>query len=151
MVTWAEFSAVAPGLAGEIKEMIYQYGPGLGYLATVRADGGPRVHPVCPVITNEALYCFLVATSPKRADLDRDGRYALHTFAAEDTDDEAYLTGTADKVADRAKRAAAIAAYHIPVPDDHLLYEFSVERAMLARYRHRGDWPPRYTTWNARR
>src|SRR5215470_6438545 len=51
---------------------------GLGFLATVRADGSPRVHPVCPVISAAGLHVSVVA-GPKQADLRRDGRYALHS------------------------------------------------------------------------
>lgn len=35
------------------RELFYQYGIGLGFLATVRPDGGPRLHPICPIITDE--------------------------------------------------------------------------------------------------
>ena len=72
MVPWVEFAAAEPALASAIRDLFHQYGPGLGYLATVRADGGPRVHPVSPVITDDGLYCFLV-NSPKRRDHDRQG------------------------------------------------------------------------------
>src|SRR5918999_1226027 len=69
----------------------------MAYLATVRADGGPRVHPVSPIVTDEGLYCFVIA-SPKRDDLNRDGRYALHAFPAECSDAEAVVTGRARQV-----------------------------------------------------
>ena len=42
-------------LASAIRSLLQQYGPGMGYLATIRADGGPRVHPVSPVITDDGL------------------------------------------------------------------------------------------------
>ena len=48
MATWAEFEGAAPQLAGKGRALQYQYGPRLGYLAIVRPDGGPRVHPFCP-------------------------------------------------------------------------------------------------------
>src|SRR3954449_13600231 len=99
MASWPEFAAARPGLASAIRALVHQYGPGLGYLATVRSDGGPRVHPVSPVITHDALYCFIV-DSPKRRDLERDGRYALHAYPAQDSDDEAYLSGRARPVTD---------------------------------------------------
>src|SRR5262245_56211457 len=102
MVSWPEFAAAEPRLASAIRDLVHQYGPGLAYLATVRADGGPRVHPVSPVITEDGLYCF-VMNSPKRADLERDGRYALHAFPPEDCNDEAYLSGTARPVTDRTR------------------------------------------------
>src|SRR3712207_2862702 len=101
MASWSEFATAEPRLAGAVRALLQQYGPGLGYLATVRADGGPRVHPVSPVITDDGLFCFVV-TSPKRRDLERDGRYALHSYPPEDNDDEAYLTGHARPVDDPA-------------------------------------------------
>ena len=42
MATWAEFDAAAPQLASKGRALLYQYGPPLGYLATVRPDGGPQ-------------------------------------------------------------------------------------------------------------
>jgi len=79
--------------------LLYQYGVGLAFLATTRDDGGPRVHPMCPLLTESELYAFIVP-SPKRDDLHRDGRYALHSFAAEANEDAFYLTGRADLIAD---------------------------------------------------
>src|SRR6185295_7817427 len=38
MATWSEFAAAAPRMARDVKTLIHQYGPGFGYLATVRAD-----------------------------------------------------------------------------------------------------------------
>src|SRR4029453_17477663 len=99
MAPWSDFPPPEPSLAAGIRALLQQYGPGMGYLATVRADGGPRLHPVSPVITDEGLYCFIV-DSPKRRDLDRDGRYALHSYPPEESDDEAYVTGRAVRVHD---------------------------------------------------
>src|ERR687890_1085992 len=99
MASWSEFAAASPQLASGIRAVLQQYGPGMGYLATVRPDGGPRVHPVSPVISDGGLYCFVI-DSPKRRDLERDGRYALHAFPPEENDDEAFLTGRATPVHD---------------------------------------------------
>src|SRR6185503_8293211 len=100
MASWSDFVAAEPDLAAAIRALLQQYGPGMGYLATVRADGAPRVHPISPVITDEGLYCFIM-DSPKRRDLERDGRYALHSYPAEANDDEAYLSGRVTPVDDR--------------------------------------------------
>ena len=99
MASWGEFAAQDSALASAIRTLICQYGPGLAYLATIRPDGGPRIHPVSPVITTTGLYCF-VLPSPKRHDLDRDGRYSLHSYPPEESDDEAYLTGQATPITD---------------------------------------------------
>jgi hypothetical protein len=136
MASWSQFSAAEPGLAEAIRGLIEQYGPGFGYLATVRPDGGPRVHPVSPVITEEGLFCFVV-DSPKRRDLERDGRYALHSLPAEDSDDEAYLAGRAYPVTDLA-RIDRLARRHRAAPDvDWRLFELGVDVAMVARH---GNW-----------
>jgi hypothetical protein len=148
MARWSEFAAAKPALAEAGRALLYQYGPGLGYLATVRPDGGPRLHPVCPFISGEDLVVFIVEGSPKCRDLMRDGRVAIHTYAAENVDDEFYLTGVAHLVTSPTERAAAIEAYHVDqVPDDHSLFRIDLRSALHAKYRFRGDWPPEYQKW----
>lgn len=151
MASWSEFRIARPRLAAAIRDLVHQYGPGLGYLATVRADGAPRIHPVSPVVTDEGLYCFVI-DSPKRHDLDRDGRYALHAFPPEDTDDEAYVAGHARPVTDQARVARLAEALRAEPAVDWRLYEFSVEVAMVAR-RHDAGGPPgaRYEIWHDHR
>jgi hypothetical protein len=146
VASWAEFEAAAPGLANEGKGLFYQFGVGLGFLATVREDGGPRLHPVCPVIAADGLYVFVVP-SPKRNDLRRDGRYALHSYPPEEVDDEFYATGRATEVQDAAIRAEVANAYHDEVAEGWSLFVLDIERCLHAKYRHRGDWPPTYTKW----
>ncbi|HWH01673.1 MAG TPA: pyridoxamine 5'-phosphate oxidase family protein [Pilimelia sp.] len=140
MASWSTFAAAAPALAAAIRSLLHQYGPGLGYLATVRADGGPRVHPVSPVVTDDGLYCFVIG-SPKRRDLERDGRYALHSFPPEDSDDEAYLSGRARPVADRARVARLATHLRAASGVDWRLFEFDIEVAMLARHGQTGAIP----------
>jgi len=133
VATWAEFAAAAPRLARAIRELVHQYGPGLGYLATVRPDGGPRVHPVSPVVTADGLFCFIV-DSPKRRDLERDGRYALHAYPPEERDDEAYLSGRARVVTDEREVARLAGLSRAEPRTDWRLFEFTVDVAMLARH-----------------
>jgi hypothetical protein len=40
MLTWGEFALERPELAEAGRRMLYQFGVGLAFLATVRADGG---------------------------------------------------------------------------------------------------------------
>src|SRR5256886_3754236 len=134
MASWPEFAAAQPRLPSAVRARVHRYGPGLGSLATVRAEGGPGVHPVSPVITDDGLYCFIL-DSPKRRDLARDGRYALHSFPPEESDDEAYLSGRARRVTDRA-RVASLAGTMRAKPDlNWRLYEFTVDVAMVAHHR----------------
>lgn len=149
MVPWETFATEAPELAAAGHQLLYQFGPGLAFLATVRADGGPRLHPICPLVVDGHLYAF-IAASPKRADLLRDGRYALHSFPPEKVDDEFMLGGSAVPVSDDARYQAVDAIYlaqgttHSP---DDMLFELLIDRALTSTYRHRGDWPPERRVW----
>jgi hypothetical protein len=133
MASWSEFAVAEPQLAASIHALVHQYGPGLGYLATIRSDGGPRVHPVSPFIARDGLFCFVI-DSPKRRDLERDGRYALHSFPPEASDDEAYVAGLARLVteAERVERHAA--EMRAEPLGDWRLFEFSVDVAMIVRH-----------------
>ncbi|MFE9694641.1 pyridoxamine 5'-phosphate oxidase family protein [Micromonospora sp. NPDC005806] len=149
MASWSEFAADEPRLADEIRLLLQQYGPGFGYLATVRADGGPRVHPVSPVITADGLYCFVI-DSPKRRDLERDGRYALHSFPPEESDDEAYVAGRARPVSDPATVARLAELGRAAPQVDWRLFEFTVDLAMLTRpdqATHPGTGRPQVRVW----
>jgi hypothetical protein len=147
MTTWAEFEAAMPEMAAEGRKLLYQFGLGLGFLATIRPDGGPRLHPMCPILAEGGLWAF-IGDSPKRHDLRRDGRYALHAFPCEKVDDEFYVTGGAVEITAPEVIAAVRAAYNAPIQsDDEVLFELQLERALWARYGPRPSWPPVYTRW----
>jgi len=84
------------------------------------------------VVHDGGLYCFVLA-SPKRSDLERDGRYALHTFPAESSDDEGYLTGRAIRVTERSLVSKLAAEMRAEARVDWRLYEFTIEVAMAVR------------------
>jgi hypothetical protein len=105
VTTWTEFDQQQPALAAAGRGQFYQHGIGLAFLATVRADGGPRVHPVCPVISRAGLH-VLVVSGPKQADLRRDGRYALRgeTCPPPQQEDGFAVSGRVREVTDPAVR-----------------------------------------------
>lgn len=49
-----------PSLAELGEGLLFQFGVGLAFLATIRKDGAPRLHPVCPVLSNEGLYVLVI-------------------------------------------------------------------------------------------
>jgi hypothetical protein len=61
MMSWTEFEQREPALAKAGRGQIYTVGIGLAFLATVRADGAPRVHPVCPAISPAGLHIAVLA------------------------------------------------------------------------------------------
>jgi len=146
-LTWAQFATASPGLAAEVQSLFEQYGQAFGYLATVRLDGGPRVHPVSPVIADGGLFCFVTA-SPKRRDLERDGRYALHAYPAESSDDEAYLAGRVRPVTDEVQQARLAKLHRASADVSWRLFELDIEIAMVT-HRDRPEEPAEHRIWRA--
>ena len=158
MHSWGDFNRLEPGLAGQGGKILYHFGVGLAFLATVRPDGGPRLHPMCPLLTAEALCAFIIP-SPKQRDLVRDGRFALHSFPMEDNEDAFYISGRGTAIIDRECRAEFAAQFvhersAIGVPEparDHMLFELLIECAMLTRTTGHGDHEPVHTIWQSGR
>ena len=158
MLTWGEFRTSQPELA-RAGERLFYFLPvpvGLGLLATTRADGGPRVHPCCPLIVGNHLLAFVVP-SPKRRDLHRDGRYALHSYPQAENEDAFYITGWARTVSDQELLSAATTQYLSErawsQPPDGFdaqeLFELLIERCLLTRTTGHGDPRPRHFVWLA--
>jgi Pyridoxamine 5'-phosphate oxidase len=149
VVSWDVFEAAEPEMAAAGRRLLWVPGIGFGYLATVRPDGGPRIHPVNLVIADGRLLSFLVP-SPKLHDLRRNGRYALHSTGSETESDEFYLTGTAAvREDDPPLRQAAAGTIGFTVADDHVLVELGLEAVLWAHYSTPPSFPPTYRRWRA--
>jgi hypothetical protein len=150
------FTEQAPDMAAQGRSLLYQHGVGLGFLATVRLDGRPRVHPVCPLITDVGLFAFIVP-SPKQGDLKRSGAYALHSFPCPSNEDAFYVTGYASLVSNAEQRAALAGQFvaereafgvAAPSPAD-ALFEFELDSCLLTRTTGHGDPAPDHSIWHA--
>ena len=156
MITWTQFERQRPDLAATGREHIYHFGVGLGFLATVRKDGGPRVHPVCPVLSPAGLHISVIP-GPKLHDLRRDPRYALHseTFPPPREDDGFAVLGTVTEVSDSGIRAVVneqvIADHGHPWPgyDSQTLFELRLERCLLMLTQPGETFPRGPTIWRA--
>jgi hypothetical protein len=148
-VRWETFAAQAPEIAAAGRALLYQYGVGLGFLATLRADGAPRLHPVCPVVSEGGLYVFVIDRSPKVRDLRRDPRFALHAMPPEQVDDEFVVNGRAEPVTDVALEARVLATYLAQgtTSEDHTLFELLVDRALHVPYGPRPSAPLGHHHW----
>jgi hypothetical protein len=134
MVAWRAFEAEAAPLASFGRDRIDGR---VSFLATVRADGGPRVHPVTPWIADGRLFVRMYPTSPKAADLERDPRFALHSMM--DNDDgiggEFVVHGRAVRVDSPEEIAGAYAAIGGPWPDrKYVLFELELDEAVATEY-----------------
>lgn len=157
MITWTEFEHNEPALAKAGRDQLYGFGIGLAFVGTVRRDGGPRVHPVCPVLSPAGLHVLIVA-GPKLADLRRDGRYALHseTCPPPRQDDGFALFGHAFEVTDPAVRAVVRAQVLAerdgklwPGFDGDTLFELRIERCLLMLTETDGTFPRGATVWRS--
>jgi hypothetical protein len=61
--TWLQFTKAMPDLASFGKQRLEGR---IAYLATVRPDGSPRVHPVSPFLSRNDLFVYMEPTAPKR-------------------------------------------------------------------------------------
>ena len=157
MASWGELRASRPELAEGGRQLLYQVGVGLAFLGTVARDGRPRVNPICPLLTEDQVYGFLVP-GPKRDDLVRDGRYTLHSFPCEDNEDAFSFGGRAAPVGDAATRERMAHQFvdertqiglGLDALADQLLFRFDLERCLLTRTKGHGDPSPAHTIWIA--
>lgn len=133
-MSWGEFEKGAPELAAFGAARL---SGGVAYLATVREDGSPRVHPVTPIVGEGRLMLYMEPTSPKGKDLQRDGRYQLHCAVENQNGGggEFYVTGRARLVSQEERElwASAGRVGYKPRPQ-YVLFEFSVESAFSTVY-----------------
>jgi pyridoxamine 5'-phosphate oxidase-like protein len=149
VATWAEFEAAAPDVAAAGRRLLYRDGRGQAMLATVRGeDEPPRMNPITLAIVDGRVFAFILE-SPKLGDLERDGRYALHSHHDPAAPSEFALRGRARLVADAAVRAAAAAEWEFEVDDTYRLFEFSIDSALVGHRPTADDWPPKYTSWRS--
>ena len=145
-VAWGDFATAAPALAdfGAARLLTPP-----AYLATARADGTPRVHPVTPIIGDGRLFVFMEPTSPKGRDLRERATFALHNGVPDTagTGGEFSVSGRAALVTDPDTRAAAARASSYEPADRYILFELLVREVSCHGY---GDVPlPPVRRWRA--
>jgi hypothetical protein len=154
MATWGEFEGQAP----EVATVAHALWPGIvaleagapppvgrptfavAYLATVRRDGAPRLHPFCPVLAGGRLFAAIPRTSPKGWDLRRDPRCVIHAMPGLE-DDELCLRAEAREVTDAATRALVVEVVErsrvggmIETVRDDPLFELDLQQVDVARW-----------------
>lgn len=155
MATWQEFESSAPGLAATASllwpgitalhrgQLTKPAGPwfSIAFLATIRPDGSPRLHPFCPILAGGRLFAAIPGNSPKGHDLRRDPRCAIHALPGPD-DDELSIRARATEVGQHpAARAPVIAVVTrtgvggmIETASKDPIFEFDIVRVDVARW-----------------
>jgi hypothetical protein len=122
MTGWAAFEAAEPDLAAQVRA---RFAAGKHCtMATLRADGSPRISGIEVAFDDGELVLGMMAGSVKAADLLRDGRLALHG----PTRDPAGPGGTGWP--GEAKLAGRAVALRPPGPDGHA-FRVDLEEVVL--------------------
>lgn len=103
MTTWAQFAEQSPELAGVVRERFTCRKHHT--MATLRADGGPRISGTEVAFTDTDLTLGSMAGAVKLADLLRDARLALHSATVDPVEGreaewagEAKVAGTVEAI-----------------------------------------------------
>ena len=138
MASWTEVAVSAPELAADVRGRFEAHG--LALLATVRADGAPRISGIEPLFAGDHLWLGMMEGSRKGADLRREPRFALHSATIDKavTAGDAKLVGTVVLVtADEDKAtfadAFARATGSPPPPGPFELFRAEVREISLLR------------------
>jgi len=132
-MSWKIFEEQSPELASMGASLLSRK---ISFLATIRSDGSPRVHPVRPIVGYGYLFVFIDQRSPKRSDLLKDGRYAMHcsVFESNGLSSEFMITGVAKAVDNPDIRGRAVELWSKAVPGKYALFEFSIDAARATDY-----------------
>ena len=155
MKPWNDFSAEEPNIAEIGKKLLFQSREqvGLAFIATLRKDGAPRLHPISLVISKGHLYVMIPPPSPKCTDLIRDGRYALQAYPPlhNQENEEFYIAGCANQIQDPKIRQSIIDDTKIVTDENEVLFELFLERVMYTKLVNRGtpDERPIHRKWRA--
>jgi hypothetical protein len=155
MKSWSDFSAEQPELAEHGRKMLLRSRErvGLAFIATLRKDGAPRLHPISLILSQGHAYVIIPRASPKCADLLRDGRYALQASPPPNNEEseEFYFSGCAAQIHDPIVQQMLMDDTGITVEENELLFELFPERAMYTKLLNRGapDEHPIHYKWRA--
>lgn len=129
MAAWAEFARAEPEMAALGLRLLEQYH--VAYIATVRRDGAPRLHPVSPFIAGGEMMVGTPPSSPKARDQLRDPRTVIHFLPGKD-DDEFRLRCRARSITAPDERARVKAEGPHFLKDDDYYFAYDIEAVATA-------------------
>lgn len=142
MSSWSDVLTAAPELAAKVQARFDAHG--LALLATLRADGYPRLSAIEALFTDETVWLGMMYDSRKALDLLRDPRLALHNATVDKnvSEGDAKLVGRALHVSDEADidRARRIFAAHTGhPPPEGPMHLFTVDVQEISFLEPAGD------------
>ena len=143
-MNWKTFETQSPELAEYARMRLHNK---VAYLATIRKDGSPRVHPFTPIIGEGHFFVFMEPTSPKGHDLRRDPRFAIHCSVSDESGEsgEVIVMGRAEFIEDAGLRVTAERVSPDKPVARYILFEFHPEAVTTTEYPDGGS--PIRTHW----
>ena len=131
MASFADLEAAEPELAARVRAAFDAHRHKV--LATLRADGSPRVSGIEASFAAGDLWLAGMPRSVKFADLRRDPRMALHSGSDEPADftADAKVSGRATEVTDQATRARFAQAAGAPADQPYELFHVELDQVVL--------------------
>lgn len=160
VASWQQFEAEAPALAQVAAQLwpgimaLHRGGavpPGvscfaISYIASIRRDGGPRLHPFCPILADGRLYAAIPRSSPKGWDLRRDPRCVIHALPGTEGEEFCLRARAYEVASDSAIRASVTELVGrsgdggmIESVKADPLFELDLEQVDVARWLHIGQ------------
>jgi hypothetical protein len=136
MASWGEIEQIAPELADHARALLDAHVHKT--LATLRADGSPRISGIEAKFIDDELWFGSMPGSRKSADLARDPRFALHSGSIDppDWEGDAKLAGVAVEVEDPVRKREifnAMGADPEQIGLDSKLYRADVHEVSVTR------------------
>lgn len=130
MATWQEFSEQAPALAEAVHARLTAHKHHV--LATLRADGSPRVSGTEVEVFRGLLVLGSMRGARKARDLQRDPRYSLHSNPGHHSMEggDAKISGRARELTGAEKQAILDSYPENPGGDAHI-FELGVDEVVL--------------------
>jgi hypothetical protein len=130
MASWSEIEAQAPELAARARQIFDAHKHKT--IATLRRDGSPRISGTELELEDGEMWLGSMWRSVKALDLQRDGRFALHSGSADPPDwtADAKVAGRAEEVTEPGASShrfrldiAELVVTSIGEPRDHIVIE----------------------------
>jgi Pyridoxamine 5'-phosphate oxidase len=136
VASWGEIEHIAPDLAREARTLLEAHVHKT--IATVRADGSPRISGIEAKFIGEDLWMGSMPGSRKSADLARDPRFALHSGSIDppDWEGDAKIGGVVEDVADPVRKREifdAMGADPEQIGLDSKLYRADLHEVVVTR------------------
>src|SRR5437588_4662980 len=132
MARWQEIVDSAPefaaALRGHLDARVHKT------IATIRADGAPRISGIETFFEDGELYIGSMANARKALDLRRDPRYALHSGSIDPPEwpGDAKLFGQAEEITDEERRLELFRTRGSEPPSsDSYLFRLDIDEAVL--------------------